>query len=280
MCDDVRSVEDLAERLREKYYAVTLKKYLSIKISENRKAIRSYRLGDGYAIEELHYRIENKNREISLSAIASYQGVQREYAMCLRELQIMVYRKPDDSHNVKYSELRKNAELLTYLCDNKIRSEEDFQNVVNAAAEIADRLKKFRDKLLQEIEERKNILKDGVRFIELNSIKLPNAVQLEELMKYNYLTKFNLRSEADIEVHKQELERLKSELSETEKSLDVAEKEKSTAAANYKTYLRQMQSDYDFVLEKMRREQEEIRQAERELHTTPSIHRSSGGLEH
>ena len=119
---DVQSVKDLAERLREKYYAVTLKKYLSIRVSENRKAIRSYRLGDGYAIEELKYRIDNKNREISLSAVAKYQGVQREYAMCLRELQIMVYRKPDNSHNVTYGELRRNAELLTYLCDNKIRS--------------------------------------------------------------------------------------------------------------------------------------------------------------
>ena len=263
--EDVQSVEDLAERLREKYYAVTLKKYLSIRVSENRKAIRSYRLGDGYAIEELRYRIENKNREIGLFAVASYQGVQREYAMCLRELQIMVYRKPDNSHNVTYSELRKNAELLTYLCDNKIRSEEDFQNVVNAAAEKSDKLKKSREKLLQEISERENILKDGTRYLELNSIKMPTAVQLEELVKLNYLAKYNLRSEADIEVHKQELERLKSELSETEKNLETAEKEKSTATGNYKTYLRQMQSDYDFVFDKPKREQEEIKLAEQDI---------------
>ena len=262
---DVQSVEDLAERLREKYYAVTLKKYLSIRISENRKAIRSYRLGDGYAIEELRYRIANKNQEISLSAVAKYQGVQREYAMCLRELQIMVYREPDNSHNVTYSTLRRNAELLTYLCDNKIRSDEEFQNVVNAAAEKADRLKKSRDRLLQEIEERENILKYGARYLELNSIKMPTAVQLEELVKLNYLAKYKLRSEADIEVQRQTLERLKSELSETEKSLETAENEKSTAANNYKTYLRQMQSDYDFVLDRLKREQEEIRIAEQDI---------------
>ena len=263
--EDVQSVEDLAERLREKYYAVTLKKYLSIRISENRKAIRSYRLGDGYAIEELRYRIENKNQEISLSSVAKYQCVQREYAMCLRELQIMVYRKLDNSHNITYSKLRRNAELLTYLCDNKIRSDEEFQNVVNAAAEKADRLKKSRDRLLQEIEERENILKYGARYLELNSIKMPTAVQLEELAKLNYLAKYNLRYEADIEAQHQTLERLKSELSETEESLEVAKKEKSTAAGNYKTYLQQMQSDYDFVLEKMRREQEEIRIAEQDI---------------
>ena len=205
--------------MREKNYEVTLKKYRSIRVSENRKAIRSYRLGDGYASEELQYRIENKNREISLSVVASYHGIQREYAMCLRELQIMIYRKPDNPHNVTYSELRRNAELLTYLCNNNIHSEEDFQNVVNAAAEKSDRLKKSREKLLQEIEERENILKDGARYIELNKIKMPTAVQLEEFMKYNYLTKFNLRSEEDIAIHERELERLKLELSETEKSL-------------------------------------------------------------
>ena len=200
-----------------------------------------------------------------MSAVASYNGVQREYALCLRELQIMVYRKTENSHNVTYGELRRNAELLTYLCDNKIRSEEDFQNVVNAAAEKTDRLKKSRDKLLQEISERENILKDGARFVELNSIKMPTAVQLEELVKLNYLAKYNLRSEADIEIQRQELEKLKSVLSETEKSLEAAEKEKSTAAANYKTYLQQMQSDYDYILDRLKREQEEIRIAEQDL---------------
>ena len=137
--------------------------------------------------------------------------------------------------------------------------------MVNAAAEESDGLKKSREKLLHEISERENILKDGTRYLELNSIKMPTAVHLEELVKLNYLAKYNLRSEADIEVHKQELERLKSELSETEKNLETAEKEKSTATGNYKTYLRQMQSDYDFVFDKLKREQEEIKLAEQDI---------------
>lgn len=263
--EDVQSVEDLAEHLREKYYAVTLKKYLSIKVSENRKAIRSYRLGDGYAIEGLQYRIENKNREISLSTVAKYSGVQREYAMCLRELQIMVYRKPDKSHNVTYGELRRNAELLTYLCDNNIHSEEDFRNTVNAAAEKSNKLKKSCDDLLAEIELEEKILKDGARFVELNKIKMPTADQFDELAELSFLSKYKLRSAEDIATHNKTLEMLKSNLSDIEKSLDVAEKEKSIAANNYKTYLRQMQSDYDFVLDKLKREREEIERAERDL---------------
>ncbi|MCM1523796.1 MAG: relaxase/mobilization nuclease domain-containing protein [Ruminococcus sp.] len=265
---DVRTVEDLAEQLREKYYAVTLKKFLSIKVSENRKAIRSYRLGDGYAIEELQYRIENKNRELSLQAVAKFQGIQREYAFCLRELQIMVYRKSDNSNKITYRELHQNAELLTFLCDNKIQSIADFENVVNAAAEKSDSLKKSRDKLLREISEKENILKYGARYIELNKIKMPTATQLEELAKYRHLVKFGLRSADDIEVHRQELEKLKSEISEIDRKIEIAEKEKSAAANNYKTYLRQMQSDYDFILERQRRDREEVEQAEREFQVT------------
>lgn len=262
--EDVKTVEDLAERLREKGYTVTLKKYLSIKAAKNRKAVRSLRLGDGYGIEELQYRIENKDREISLSAVARYQGIQREYAMCLRELQITVYRKNENFHNVTYGQLRRNAELLTYLCNNNIHSEADFQNIVNAAAERSDKIKKSREKLLQEISEKEKILKDGARFVELNKIRLPTADQLDELAELSFLAKFKLRSAEDIAAHGQELEKLRSELSDTEKNLEAAESEKRQAAENYKTYLRQMQSDYDRILEKLKREQEEIKIAEQE----------------
>ena len=262
--DNVKSVADLAERLREKGYIVSLRKYLSVKAAKNRKAVRTFRLGDGYGIEELQYRIENKDQEISLSAVARYHGIQREYALCLRELQITFYRKPENSYHTTYSELRKNAELLTYLCDNNIRSVSDFENLVNAAAEKSDNLKKDRERLLRSIEEKEKVVQDGERYLTLVKIKIPTADQLDELDELSYMTKYRLRSEADIDVFRQELAELKSELAETEKNIETAEKEKSEAGRNYQTYLRQMQSDYDFILNKLRREQEEIRQAEQE----------------
>lgn len=145
------------------------------------------------------------------------------------------------------------------------RTATDFENVVNNAKDKWDRIKKSRDELLQKIAEKENILREGARFVELNKIKMPTADQLDELAELSFLSKYNLRSEDDITAHGLELERLKSELSETEKNLDTAAKEKSTAAGNYKTYLRQMQSDYDFILERQRRKQEELEQAEREF---------------
>lgn len=263
--DDVKSVEDLAGRLREKGYAVNLGKYLSVKAAKNRKAIRTYRLGDGYAVEELRYRIVNKNREISLQAIAKLQGIQKEYALCLRELQIIVYRKPDNNHKVTYRELRRNAELLTFLCDNKIQSVGDFENAVNAAAEKSYSLKKSRERLSAEIREREEILEHGARFIELNKIRLPTAAQLKEFAEIKFLAKFKLHSEEDIADYGRELEKLKSDLSDLDGEIQIAEKEKSEVTQIYQTYLRQMQSDFDFILERMKREREEIKAAEQQL---------------
>jgi len=261
--DDVNSVEDLAERLRGKGYVVTLKKYLSIKAAKNRKAVRSLRLGNGYAIEELRYRIENKNQEMSLADVGKYQGIQREYALCLRELQIMVYRKGENSYNATFSELRKNAELLTFMCEKKIRSVSDFENAVNSAAEKADSIKRSREMLLEKIAECEEVVEKSARFIELNKIDMPTGKQMDELIKLKPLAKFKLKSEADIEKYRQELDALKKELSGSDSVLEIAEKEKSEAAKKYKTYLRQMQSEYDFIFDKLRREKEEIRELEK-----------------
>ena len=54
---------------------------------------------------------------------------------------------------------------------------------------------------------------------------------------------------------------------ETEKSLADAEKVKAEVSGNYQTYLRQVQTDYDFILGKIKREQEDIKQAEQERQT-------------
>ena len=53
-----------------------------------------------------------------------------------------------------------------------------------SVADLTNRLKKSRYRLLQEIEERENILKDGARYIELNKIKMPTAVYVWYLSIY------------------------------------------------------------------------------------------------
>ncbi len=79
----------------EKGYGVNMNKYMSIKVKPDSKDIRTYRLGDGYFLEHLNYRIEHKNFEMPLSEIAKYSGIQREYAICLRQIQMILYKLVD-----------------------------------------------------------------------------------------------------------------------------------------------------------------------------------------
>ena len=83
MKDNVRSIDDLLKELMKQGYGIKRGKYISIKVKQNRKPIRSFRLGDGYALEHLEYRINHKNYEMPLSEAMKYSGIQREYAWCI-----------------------------------------------------------------------------------------------------------------------------------------------------------------------------------------------------
>ena len=134
LMENVKNIADLADQLISCGYEIRQGKYLSVKPAELKRsrAVRSFRLGDGYGLEELQYRIDNKNQEMSLDKILTYSGVQREYAICLRQMQISFYRCPEFCHSVTYSELRRTAELLCYVHENKIHTKQAFEDHVKA----------------------------------------------------------------------------------------------------------------------------------------------------
>ena len=215
--DNVKDISDLIKELQNCGYEVTQHKYLSVKPAylKNRKAVRTLRLGDGYGLEELQYRIENKDMEMPISEVAKYEGVQRDYALCLRSLQITLYRRETDWHRVTYGELRKNAELLNYVYNNNIHSKDEFENMVNAAAEKADELKKQ----IKKTEEK-------IRVLEI----------------YDKNDKMLLT--------------LKPELDDLREKYDKAVSEKKEISGNYKTFIRQLESDYEVMLRKAKTELE------------------------
>lgn len=215
--DNVNCIDDLIRELQNCGYEVTQHKYLSVKPAylKNRKAVRTLRLGDGYGLEELQYRIENKDMEMPISEIAKYDGVQRDYALCLRSLQIKLYRKETDWHRVTYGELRRNAELLNYVCSNNIHSKDEFESMVNFAGEKVDRLAEK----IKDIEKKVRVLE----FYDKNDKML--------------LT-------------------LKPELEELREKYDKAVSEKKEISGNYKTFIRQLESDYEVMLRKAKSELE------------------------
>ena len=136
---------------------------------QNRKPIRSFRLGDGYALEHLEYRINHKNYEMPLSEAMKYSGIQREYALCIRQIQIQLYRcpEPERLHLATYREVERSSRLLFYLQDKQIHSAEDFQKAVAAADERAEDLKNQKAELVQKISDTEKMIEEIPQYLEI-----------------------------------------------------------------------------------------------------------------
>lgn len=64
--------------------------------------------------------------------ISRYRGFQIDVAVCFKQTQYDFYRIKDSSnYKTSYAELKRSAELLTFICNNKIRSESEFADHVN-----------------------------------------------------------------------------------------------------------------------------------------------------
>ena len=263
MRDDVRSIDDLAEKLKEKGYGIRMKKYLSIQVKPNRKPIRTYRLGDGYFLEHLAYRIEHKNFEMPLSEIAKYSGIQREYAICLRQIQIMLYKSSEQyrPHYVSYRTVLKNYELLCYLHNNNIHSVGELKNVVDKAegkySEVLTAKKKLEDK----ISEKEIIIEDFPRFTELVNKNPLTKAEREELKKLSYLADKGVLSNDDVAEHKAILEKLRGQVEGIGEDIKAAKAERDKLTNFYDTYTQQVQCDFDFLLERAKEERERQAQA-------------------
>ena len=251
--DNVKSVEDLANELCKCGYIANCGKYLSVKAHKDKKAVRTLRLGDGYGIEELRYRIEHKDHEMPLSEAMKYQGIRREYALCLREIQIMVYRKIENPFKVTYGDVRRNADLLNFLTANDIGSVEAFESKVNAAADKADKLRLEKSDLSDRIKKEKVLIEKAPRYIELNSKPILDPKEIVEL-KNMKKDMSGISSQEDIDGHIRLLYDLELRYSELEKECDDADSKKKETGSYYSTYIRQMKSDYDILLEKLREE--------------------------
>ena len=264
LMENVRSIDDLVVQLCDCGYLVRQGKYLSVRPAnlDKRKPVRTLKLGDGYGLEELKYRIENKDKEMSLDKVLTYTGIQREYALCLRQIQIGFYRKSEGFNHVTYNELRKTADLLCYIHEHNIHSKEDFEKHVNSIAEksnhAVERVKKTKEK----IKEKEFILENGDRYLELLNREGPwYPSMLKDLEPYEILRENKIRSKADIQKASQELELLKSQLPEFEKESEKLAADKKTVTAQYTTFIRQMETDYERYLRSAKEELEEYEES-------------------
>ena len=266
MKENVRSVDDLLKELMKQGYGIKRGKYISIKVGQNRKPIRSFRLGDGYALEHLEYRIRNKNMEMPLSEALKFSGIQREYALCIRQIQIQLYRRPepDRLHFATFREVERSSRLLFYLQEHRIHSVEDFQKAVSAADEKLSELKAEKAELIQKIAKEEKIIGDIPKYLEILGRRPFLPKDAVELAQYNYLKDAGITSLEDSEKHRLMLADMKSRLKDADGKIREAVCEKKTVYDFYALYENQMKSDYQVLLEQARAEMEKRQKAEKE----------------
>lgn len=261
---NVHSIDDLVKELEAKGYGINRGKYLAIKVKPNRKAIRSFRLGDGYSLEHLEYRIANKNMEMPLSQALKYEGIQREYALCIRQIQIELYRKPeaDRLHLATYREVVKSSELLFFLQEDDIHSADDFKEAAaNADKALAD-LKNEKNELLKKISDEEKLIDEIPKYLEVLSRKPLLAKDINELAKYNYIKDAGVKSADDISVHQEKIADMKRQLVGMDEKISLAFEKRREIYDFYDFYDSRMKSDYEILLEQAKEEMERIRLAE------------------
>lgn len=242
LTDDVQSISDLASKLKEQGYVIRSGKYLSIKAPKQKYAIRSYRLGDGYSVEDLQYRILNKEQEISLSAIQKLSGIQKEYAICMRQMQITVFTKK--STKTTYADLRQSADLLNYLSNNSITSFDELENRLNASAEDYQNSVLKKKQLSSQIERVEKIVADARIYLDLADKDFLTADEKEAYKQVSYIEKMSIGNHNDLEQRKHNVDFLKSELAELEIKVEQQKENRDYLLQLYRTYKRDMQNDY------------------------------------
>ena len=273
MCDEidrlvvkesVKSIDDLIKELEAKGYGINRGKYLAIKVKPNRKAIRSFRLGDGYSLEHLEYRIANKNLEMPLSEALKYEGIQREYALCIRQIQIELYRKPeaDRIYLATYREVVRSSELLFFLQENDIHSADDFKKAVADAGKALADLKNEKNELLKKIAEEEKLIEGIPKYLEVLSRKPLLVKDIKELAKYNYIKDAGVKTADDISVHQEKIVEMKRQLGGMKEKISLAFEKRKEIYDFYDFYESRMKSDYEILLEQAKEEMERIRVAE------------------
>lgn len=265
MDSSVNSVDDLVDKLKAKGYEVRRRKYISIRAPRGKHFIRSLKLGDGYSLEALMYRIINRDTVMSATALSKYEGIQYKYALCLREIQMMLYRKKENTLRATYNDLLRSSELLCFLVNNHISDDEQFKEFVSAADE------KFRESegkqadIVRRCGFEEKLIADSKRFLELwrNDERMPE--ETEELENYRVLIDYGIYKPGEVDRHRGKLKKLREELAEVTSETEELKAERKTASDNYRYYLEQMQGDLGMILKRKRAEQEERQKDHRDI---------------
>ena len=190
-------------------------------------------------------------------------------------MQIIVFRRTEDFPKVTFFELRKNAELLTFLTENKITLAKEFQERVDRADEKVKELRRKKSDIQKRISDNEKLIQDNNRFNELLAITEKRSLTADEFAEYDRV-KYTLDiidGSENIDRITAETDRLKRELETAGNDIISAEKERTRIADMYKTFLRQSKSDYDHLRDKIYAEREYAEKSDEHIVSDEEIHK-------
>lgn len=271
LCDDIDnavlrsdSIEELLKQLESQGYGIRRGKYISVKVRRDRRPIRTYRLGDGYSLEHLEYRIRNKNTEMPLSEVLKYEGIQREWAMCIRQIQIEIFRKPENDRLriATYREVLKSLDVLSFVNKHNIKNVEDFERKIFEADETVRSLSEEKKKILGKITEEERIVDEIPSYLKLKNKGELMARDIDELAEYRYLEHVEVNSLDDINEHNLKISELREQLAALDGKIQNAKNEKKAVSEYFQIYSDSMKTDYDLLLERAKAETENMENAD------------------
>lgn len=202
--------------------------------------------------------------EMPLSEALKYSWIQREYALCIRQIQIQLYRCPEAErlHFATYREVEKSSSLLFYLRDNNIHFADDFRKAVSDAEAKIENLKLEKSELAQKIADTEKMIDEIPKYLEILNRRPLLPRDISELAKYNYLKDAGVTSIDEADKQRRILANMKSRLEEADGKIREAVSEKKTASDFYALYENQMKSDFQILLEQAKAEIENLRREE------------------
>ena len=157
--------------------------------------------------------------------------------------------------------MRRNADLLNYLTENKIENLKEFQRKVEAAEEKAALLKSEKKDLSEKIKSEKSCIEKAPRYIELHNKPTLDPKEIAELKKLKKEMP-DISSQKDIEEHTRLLYDLQVRYADIEKEYAEAKCTKQEVRNLFDTYVRQIANDYDVLLDAVQEEQERLERLE------------------
>jgi hypothetical protein len=262
----VTTIDELMDKLQTDGCKIRRGKYISVKPPEAERAVRLFRLGNGYSEEQLAYRLQHKDKETSYVSIYNrYHGISVEYALVLRNVELAVYKNRPNPKRFNYKNLMDGAEILNFISAKNITSFEQFELIAREETAKKKSIKTELETLKTEQRRMKKVYSDGERYFELFDKPERTDDENREMRTLAYIGKENITSREKLAAYAAKMDRLNERVADTVTSYKEQTAEDKKVNALFERYKSNLIDDYTKIFEQVREERLEAERVRREM---------------